>query len=57
MNLVITTHSGKEYHVQVEEYNVTDLNEQLNNERLNTVVIGSIVLSRIDVKGISPENI
>ena len=55
MNLVITTHSGKEYRVQVEEYSAADLNEQLNNERLNTVVIGDIVISRIDVKGVSPE--
>lgn len=53
MILQIITHSGKEYETVVETYNPIQLNDEINNMDLNTVLIGDIILSRIDVKGVS----
>ena len=53
MILKIITHSGMEHEVEVESYDPIKLNEDLNNNDLNTVVIGDVILSRIDVKNVS----
>lgn len=52
--LKITTHSGNEYEAIVDDYNAEQLNENLNSTEINTVVIGDIIISRIDVKAVVP---
>ena len=56
MNLKIITHSGNIYEVTVESYDPIQTNETLNNNEINTVTFGEIILSRIDIKAIVPEN-
>lgn len=51
----ITTHSGGEYTAEMEPYEAAALNEQLNDDTVNTVLFGDIILSRIDVKSVVPE--
>jgi hypothetical protein len=53
ITLNIITHSGKEYETEVETYDPVKINEDTNNLELNTVLIGDVILSRIDVKGVS----
>jgi hypothetical protein len=53
-NLTILTHDGKEYLVEVENYNPIELNKQLNDNQVNTVLIGDKILSRITVKEVIP---
>lgn len=56
ITLNIITHSGKEYETQVENYDPSALNDDMNNLELNTVLIGDVILSRIDVKGVSKKS-
>jgi hypothetical protein len=53
ITLNVITHSGKEYETKVENYDPVRINEDTNNLELNTVLIGDVILSRIDVKGVS----
>jgi hypothetical protein len=46
-----------EYEVEVEEYDPIKINSELNNNEINTVVIGDVILSRIDVKNVSKKEI
>lgn len=48
--LQILTHDGNEYEETVEQYDAMALNEELNNNEINTVVIGKLVISRVNVK-------
>lgn len=57
MILTIITHSGKEYETEVDAYDPVQLNDDMNNMDLNTVLIGDVILSRIDVKGVSKKEI
>ena len=52
MNLLVSTHDGKEYEVNVETYDPIALNADLNNNEVNTVVIGDVIISRINVKSV-----
>ncbi|MEK5055860.1 hypothetical protein MHH96_20940 [Niallia sp. FSL K6-0212] len=52
--LKITTHSGADYVAEVDEYNPSTINEQLNKNEINTIMLGEIILSRIDVKSVVP---
>lgn len=54
MLLNISTHSGNNYEVFVEMYNAEELNEKLNDANVNTIVLGDVIVSRIDVKTIVP---
>lgn len=54
--LIIITHSGNEYETDVENYDPVKLNEDMNSMELNTVLIGDVILSRIDVKGVSKKS-
>lgn len=56
IKLKIVTHNSGEYEATVSEYNAIDMNAQLNNSEINTVLIGDVILSRIDVKIITPIN-
>lgn len=53
IRLKIITHNSGEFETQVETFDPVLLNEQLNNNEVNTVVIGDLILSKIDVKVIS----
>lgn len=52
--LKINTHSGEEYVANVEEYDPSTINEQLNKNEINTVAFGDIIVSRIDVRSVVP---
>lgn len=52
MNLLVSTHDGKDYEVNVESYDPIALNTDLNNNEVNTVVIGDVIISRINVKSV-----
>lgn len=52
MNLLVSTHDGKDYEVNVETYDPIALNAELNNNEVNTVVIGDVIISRINVKSV-----
>jgi hypothetical protein len=52
--LRIVTHNSGEYETEVETFDPLEMNEQLNSMEVNTVVIGDLILSKIDVKVISP---
>lgn len=57
MKLKITTHSGQILNAEVSEYNPEELNESLNNVDINTIVLGNVIISRIDVKTVVPVEI
>ena len=48
--LQILTNDGNEYEETVEQYDAMALNEKLNNSEINTVVIGKLIISRVNVK-------
>jgi hypothetical protein len=50
--LSILTHGGREYEAEVTSYDPIKLNEDINNKEINTVLIGDVILSRIDIKAI-----
>jgi hypothetical protein len=54
LKLRIVTHNSGEFETEVESFNPIEMNEQLNSMDVNTVVIGDLILSKIDVKVISP---
>ena len=54
MNVKVITHDGNEHEVTVENYDAAELNASLNDETLNTVVLGELVISRINVKSVKP---
>lgn len=54
IKLNITTHSGEEDIVEVDEYNSADLAKSLNDIDVQSIAIGDHVYSRIDVKNVKP---
>jgi hypothetical protein len=54
MRLKILTHNSGEYEVEVADYNAEELNLTLNDNNVNTIALGSVIVSRIDVKTIVP---
>ena len=50
IKLKVLTHNSGEYETTVEEFDAAAVNEQLNSNEVNTIVIGDLILSRIDVK-------
>lgn len=52
--LKVITHSGKEFDVEVESYDPISLNEQINNHDIITLVLGNVIISRLDIKAIFP---
>jgi hypothetical protein len=54
LKLRIVTHNSGEYETEVESFDPVAMNEQLNSMEVNTVVLGDLILSKIDVKIISP---
>ena len=56
MKVQLTTHDGMDIQVEIEDYNAEEINAKLNSHELNTIVIGDVVISRINVKSILPIN-
>lgn len=54
MQLEVSTHDNEVIIVTVEEYDPIALNESLNDTSLNTVVIGDLIISRINLKKVNP---
>lgn len=52
--LEIVTHGAREHVVEVEEYNVSELQDKLNDNEVSTIAIGDRIFSRIDIKYIGP---
>jgi NADPH-dependent glutamate synthase beta subunit-like oxidoreductase len=52
--LKVITHSGQEFYVEVESYDPISLNEQINNYDIITLVLGNVIISRLDIKAIFP---
>lgn len=53
IRLKIITHNSGEYETSVESFDPVAINTELNTNEVNTVVIGDLILSKIDVKVIS----
>lgn len=55
IKLKISTHSGTEVEVEVEEYNPQELVAELNdNQNGSAIALGEIIFSKIDVKQVIP---
>lgn len=54
MKLKVVTHDGESFEVEVEEYNPVELNDRLNDNGINTVLIGDLIISRINLKSVNP---
>ena len=54
MKLKVTMHTGETYEIPVENYDMSQLNEQRNNNELNGILIGDYSLSRINIRDIVP---
>ena len=55
IKLEISTHSGKEHVVEVEEYNSQELVAEINDSQNGSAIaLGNIILSKIDVKEVIP---
>lgn len=52
IQLRITTHSGEDDLIEVDQYNATDLTEKLNNPDVHSINIGDNIYSRIDIKNV-----
>lgn len=51
----IICHDGTTYETEIENYNPKEINEQINNNEELTIVIGKIIVSRIDIKRVVPK--
>ncbi len=54
ITLSILTHGGESHTVNVEDYDAIATNDLTNDETVNTIVLGDVVISRIDIKAIVP---
>lgn len=54
LKLNVTTHSGDDDIVEVEQFNASDMATQINDNEVEAIAIGDNVYSRIDIKNIKP---
>ena len=54
MRIEVLTHNGGRYETEVETYDPVKINEEANNNQINTIIIGDIVVSRIQLKLVCP---
>lgn len=54
--ITIETHDGQTFQTSVKEYDPVGLNKLLNDNEILTLVIGDIVISRINVKVVLPKD-
>lgn len=55
MVLKVITHDGLDLTINVDDYNPIEINDKLNDNEIHTVVLGNVIISRINVKTIIPE--
>jgi len=48
------THDGREYIIDIENYNPELINNQINDNNVTTVLLGDHILARITIKEIVP---
>ena len=48
----VTTHSGEDDEMEVEEYSATEITEQRNDNDIQAIQLGENSYSRIDIKNI-----
>lgn len=53
MKLLIKTHDGVEYETEAINYDPQRTNSELNNSEISTVLIGDVIISRVNVKSIT----
>lgn len=54
MEIRVTTHSGEDRTIEVENYNPVELNNKINDKNIHSILIGDSIFSRIDLKNIEP---
>ena len=54
IKLKIDTYNSGNYEVEVDSYNASEINQQLNDREINTVLVADLIFSRIEVKLITP---
>ncbi len=50
IRLRVTTHSGEDNIIEVEQYDAADITEKRNNHEIQAIQIGEASYSRIDIK-------
>lgn len=53
IKLEVKTHDDEIYTKEVEDYDAQKLNDEINNNEVLTVVIGDLIISRINIAKIS----
>lgn len=53
IKLEVKTHDDEIYTKEVEDYDAQKLNDEINNNEILTVVIGDLIISRINIAKIS----
>lgn len=53
IKLEVKTHDDEIYTKEVESYDAQKLNDEINNNEVLTVVIGDLIISRINIAKIS----
>lgn len=54
IKLEVSTHSGSEDVIEVEQYDVHGLVSKLNDPEIQSIALGDNIYSRIDVKNVKP---
>ncbi|MCZ2260616.1 hypothetical protein [Sporosarcina sp. G11-34] len=54
ISIKVTTHSGDEDILTVDEFNPVEINDQLNDNEPQSILIADQIYSRINVKNIKP---
>lgn len=54
ITLEVSTHSGEEDIIEVEDYDAEEITEKRNDETIEAITIGNYSFSRIDIKNIKP---
>lgn len=54
ITLRITTHSGDEDIIQVENFDAEEITKQRNDNDIQAITIGDISYSKIDLKNVKP---
>lgn len=52
VKIIVTTHSGDEDLLSVDEFNADEMAEVLNDQEIHSIALGGNIYSRIDVKNI-----
>lgn len=53
MKIRVTTHSGEDDIIEVEEYNAEEITAKRNNNEIQAIQLGNASYSKIDIKNIT----